>query len=145
MKDLAKTLWIAFDKKQPDYPEFINYFGKGNNLQITDVVYRSYESFRIIENFNTFLQKTLTIEMLVAIKDGEPMKKPLMRDEDHGDEAKMNLYYQYQQAMEHVLYEPFGQRIMNTAMFERYNRNVAKISEMNKAEITLNWWKEVLK
>lgn len=85
MEDLAQTLWIAFDKKQPDYPKFIDW-----------------------------IQEPLELKYLVAVKDGEVLNPVIQSDNSvsGGITQFPNKLIvvdskQYLQAMESVLYEGF--------------------------------------
>lgn len=158
--DLAQTLWIAFDKKQPDYPELI--------IWVRSNYVKEFIQLEIIEGFNNHLQKTLELEMLVAMKDGKVLEELSIVSFIHKSEMQ-----DYQQAMESVLYEGFnkyedvklfgdhyvsetiqiifseGTININKVFQDRFSeyiaRNDGKISDMTGQPITLNWWKEVLR
>ena len=157
---LAHTLWIAFDKKQPDYPEFITWIGR---KIISDEKEKLFY-LCLIFNFNNHLQKTLTIEMLVAMKDGEVLKDPLKYPKLESNQPlsiPKEYVKDYQQAMESVLYEGFDFVYFpnggndNQPFYKVLNKdgdvvwlswNDSKyISTLTNQPITLNWWKEVLK
>lgn len=156
MKDLAQTFWIAFDKKQPDYPEFISFLQTSTVTDCFDEIYLEEigaKKWGLVVNFKRSLQKIVTIEMLVAMKDGEVLEPPMTFDyrSENGSVPKypQELYEEavkdYQQAMESVLYDikNLNPLISKTNVSLRFND--FEISLMKNEQITLNWWKEVLK
>ncbi len=176
--DLAQTLWIAFDKKQPDYPEMFKFWTQEiekQNRRKKSVFHQSmsiHESTRIawdnLVEFNNHFQKIVTIEMLVAMKDGEVLDEFTIHtntemeccgDFDGNGHCKQVCVIavpiqtpiqvqnpDYQQAMESVLYHGF--EIKPDQTFKNlYSMDGEKmiISDFKGEPITLNWWKEVLK
>lgn len=162
--DLAQTLWIAFDKKQPTTEKFIDWVQEMEICNVFEYPYNAdWRLLQLIFDFNNYLQKTLELEMLVAMKDGEVLVKPINQPElGDGYREYHRLEKAYQQAMESVLYEGFdiGENsekkiwfnnefswIKETETLIRHFENplLETISDMTGEPIKLNWWKEVVK
>lgn len=170
--NLVNTFWTAFDKKQPDLGKFIDVFTKyfDNKYRSPDDIHLSgYKS--IICNFNNHLQKTLTIEMLVAMKDRKVLGKPIDPAQidpqnEMSNSVASGMYRDiddYQQAMESVWYEGFEVKPIDDAaarnsVLNSENKSFAKeydfgfkffgfetISDMKDQPVTIEFWKEVLK
>ena len=144
---------------QPDFGKFVDYLEKRVDTP-------SAYNLHLIFKYNNLLKQPLELKRLVAVKDGRVLEKPLMYDEDHGDETKMNLYYDYQQAMESVWYDGWkfdyeefkgnphyknktGKDIYYHSHWKGFaqwgSSKVMILSDMKDQPVTLNLWKYFLK